>query len=395
MHVISSGGIPLALFLLLRGYRTRSGGMVFAGWVVAAWQVSLGFTLGLQLGYLLAVLAVGAVVVWWRRGRPALPPGLVRATAAGVVVLAAVTALIARPFLRVPARPPRVAPQRLRRGRVLRPADDVRRRVQARRGVGRRDGDGTRRPALRSRADALPGPRDPRAGDRRTRIAGVCAERADRPGGRGARTRGALARLPRRRLGLAVSLPLALRGGAGVAGDPRPRPAEHADLAGAGAAGGRRRRPDPAPWAARSPRSQGRCWSRSCSSRAGASATRIRGCRPSRRASARRRRRSSTCRSPPTTTAATCCGRPTASRTWSTGARASSRRQFLALTGAVTGFPDAASVARLRRLGVRSVVLHRDRLRGTPWAAWPSRPVGGLGLTRTVTPRLVIYRLAG
>ena len=53
--------------------------MVFAGWAVAAWQVSLGFTLGLQLGYLLALLAVIAAVAWWRRGRPALPPRLVRA----------------------------------------------------------------------------------------------------------------------------------------------------------------------------------------------------------------------------------------------------------------------------------------------------------------------------
>ncbi len=70
-------------------------------------------------------------------------------------------------------------------------------------------------------------------------------------------------------------------------------------------------------------------------------------------------------------------------------------RQFLAITSAVTGFPDAQSVTRLRRLGVRSVVLHRDRLRGTPWAAWRSRPVGGLGLTRTVSDRLVTYRLAG
>jgi hypothetical protein len=70
-------------------------------------------------------------------------------------------------------------------------------------------------------------------------------------------------------------------------------------------------------------------------------------------------------------------------------------RQFTALTAAVTGFPDAGSVARLRRLGVRSVVLHRERLAGSPWAAWRSRPVRGLGLTRTVTPRLVTYRLTG
>ncbi len=46
LHVISSGGIPLALFLLLRGYRRGSRGLVLAGWLVSAWQISLGFTLG-------------------------------------------------------------------------------------------------------------------------------------------------------------------------------------------------------------------------------------------------------------------------------------------------------------------------------------------------------------
>ncbi|MEA2431556.1 MAG: hypothetical protein QOI19_2029, partial [Thermoleophilaceae bacterium] len=46
LHVLSSGGIPLALFLLVRGYRKGSGRLVLAGWLVAAWQVSLGFSLG-------------------------------------------------------------------------------------------------------------------------------------------------------------------------------------------------------------------------------------------------------------------------------------------------------------------------------------------------------------
>jgi hypothetical protein len=47
LHVISSGGLPLALFLLLRGYRRSSRKLVLAGWLVSAWQVSLGVTLGL------------------------------------------------------------------------------------------------------------------------------------------------------------------------------------------------------------------------------------------------------------------------------------------------------------------------------------------------------------
>jgi hypothetical protein len=70
LHVISSGGIPLALFLLLRGYRRGSRRLVAAGWLVSAWQVSLGFTLGLQYCYLLAALFALAAIVWWRGGLP-------------------------------------------------------------------------------------------------------------------------------------------------------------------------------------------------------------------------------------------------------------------------------------------------------------------------------------
>ncbi len=71
-QVISSGGVAFGLFLLLRGYRRGSRKLVLAGWLVSAWQISLGFTLGLQYAYLLAVLAVIAAVYWWR-GR--LTPG--------------------------------------------------------------------------------------------------------------------------------------------------------------------------------------------------------------------------------------------------------------------------------------------------------------------------------
>jgi len=39
---------------------------VLAGWLVSAWQISLGFTLGMQYAYLLLVLALLAVVFWWR-----------------------------------------------------------------------------------------------------------------------------------------------------------------------------------------------------------------------------------------------------------------------------------------------------------------------------------------
>jgi hypothetical protein len=101
LHVISSGGIALALFLLLRGYRRSSRGLVIAGWLVSAWQISLGFTLGLQFAYLMAVLAVLAAVYWWRAGRPALPRALVVITAVGILAVGLVTVYEARPYLKI------------------------------------------------------------------------------------------------------------------------------------------------------------------------------------------------------------------------------------------------------------------------------------------------------
>jgi hypothetical protein len=134
LHVISSGGIPLALFLLLRGYRRSSRGLVIAGWLVSAWQVSLGFTLGLQYCYLLAVLALLTAFCWWRgelrlgvaadggdtaseapqesredAGRPAaasargplVPRHLLAVTIIGIALVGIVGVYQARPYLKV------------------------------------------------------------------------------------------------------------------------------------------------------------------------------------------------------------------------------------------------------------------------------------------------------
>ncbi len=102
LHVVSSGGIPLALFLLLRGYRRGSARLVLAGWLVSAWQVSLGFTLGLQYCYLLAVLAVLLALAWWRGARPLRPTrSLLAVTAAGVALLGVVAIYQARPYLKI------------------------------------------------------------------------------------------------------------------------------------------------------------------------------------------------------------------------------------------------------------------------------------------------------
>ena len=98
MHVISSGGIPLALFLLVRGYRRGSARTVLAGWLVAAWQLALGFTLGLMLAYLLAALGV-LLLLSWRRRRP--ERRILAASLAGAAVFAAIGVLLALPYQKV------------------------------------------------------------------------------------------------------------------------------------------------------------------------------------------------------------------------------------------------------------------------------------------------------
>jgi hypothetical protein len=56
-------------------------------------------------------------------------------------------------------------------------------------------------------------------------------------------------------------------------------------------------------------------------------------------------------------------------------------------------FPDAESVDYLRKLGVRTVVLLPDRLRGTPWEGAAEAPVESLGVTRQVDPQAVVFQL--
>jgi hypothetical protein len=106
MQVISSGAIPLALALAARGIRRRSAAAMFAAWLVATWQLSLGFSLGLPLAYLLATLIAIGAIVWWRRGRPALDRRVLIATAIGAIVFLAVAGLLSLPYQRVADRFP-------------------------------------------------------------------------------------------------------------------------------------------------------------------------------------------------------------------------------------------------------------------------------------------------
>jgi hypothetical protein len=59
-----------------------------------------------------------------------------------------------------------------------------------------------------------------------------------------------------------------------------------------------------------------------------------------------------------------------------------------------TAFPDPASVAYLRQMGFRAVLVVRGWVTGTPWEAVPNRPVDGLGITREEIDGNILYRLS-
>jgi hypothetical protein len=101
MQVISSGGIPLAIAFAVRGIRLRNPWWLFFAWVVAVWQVSLGFVLGLPLAYGIAAAVLVAGAVWLLRGRPPVPRRMWIAWAAGVVFFVGMSYLIAHPYLNI------------------------------------------------------------------------------------------------------------------------------------------------------------------------------------------------------------------------------------------------------------------------------------------------------
>ncbi|MFE9689793.1 hypothetical protein [Micromonospora sp. NPDC005806] len=117
LHILSNGGIPLALAMLARGHgwslrygyrpRRRHAGWAFAGWLVAAWQLSLGFGIGLPFAYLVAGIVLVSALVWFARRwvvRPVKRPfgrRLLLADLLGGVLFAAVGALLAVPYFKV------------------------------------------------------------------------------------------------------------------------------------------------------------------------------------------------------------------------------------------------------------------------------------------------------
>jgi hypothetical protein len=113
INVMSTGGIALALALLLRGsgWSLRNGWRpermsarwVAGGWAVACWQLTFGFATGVWFAYSLAVplglLTLGWLVAGRRRAR--LPRSLVVAHGVGGVAFAATAGLLVQPYLRV------------------------------------------------------------------------------------------------------------------------------------------------------------------------------------------------------------------------------------------------------------------------------------------------------
>ena len=110
MHVLSIGGVALALAMLARGhgYSFRDGyrpdrvksGWALAGWLVAAWQITLGWGIGLPFAYALGIITLVALLTWWRR-RPAFPRRLLWFDVAGVVAFVAISAAMAYPYLKM------------------------------------------------------------------------------------------------------------------------------------------------------------------------------------------------------------------------------------------------------------------------------------------------------
>lgn len=97
LNVLSTGGIALSLTLLLRGYRRQSVRWTVAGWLVASWQLTLGFGLGLPFAYGLAGLVlVGAVGLRWR-----VPRRVVLAHVGGAVVFGLVGLALSAPYFAV------------------------------------------------------------------------------------------------------------------------------------------------------------------------------------------------------------------------------------------------------------------------------------------------------
>lgn len=110
LNVLFTGGVPLTFALLLRGHGIGRGGwrperarpaVAIAGWAVAAWQIGMGFAVGLPFIYMLMFFMSACAIAWVVRGRPKLPRGLLWADGAGGLVFGTVVIAMGEVLLRV------------------------------------------------------------------------------------------------------------------------------------------------------------------------------------------------------------------------------------------------------------------------------------------------------
>ncbi|GAA3280368.1 hypothetical protein GCM10020218_032810 [Dactylosporangium vinaceum] len=117
LHVLSIGGIALSLAMLARGHgfsltkgyepAKRRWGWVVGGWLVAAWQISLGFGIGMPFAYALLIIVLVTALLWlfrqifrWGERRP-FGWKLFFANLGGGLIFAAVSGMMAYPYLQV------------------------------------------------------------------------------------------------------------------------------------------------------------------------------------------------------------------------------------------------------------------------------------------------------
>lgn len=112
IQVIAAGGILLALAMLARGHgwslrhgyrprRTRWG-WIAAGWAVACWQITLGFGMGVAFGYLLAGIVLVSAIAWLFK-RPRVPGEVLITDAVGAGLFAIVSIVLSIPYFQVAA----------------------------------------------------------------------------------------------------------------------------------------------------------------------------------------------------------------------------------------------------------------------------------------------------
>jgi hypothetical protein len=120
LHVLSTGGVALSLAMLARGHGLRLAAprrgrarpwWAAAGWLVASWQVTIGWAVGLPFAYLLMAIAAAAVawLVVGRRRQRRLTAGILAADVAGLALFAGTVVAMGQPYLALVERSPEVA----------------------------------------------------------------------------------------------------------------------------------------------------------------------------------------------------------------------------------------------------------------------------------------------